>query len=189
MLIAATKGLCVKFSVKGSAPNAGWHIDKAAASLESLQTKHPPIICQTETLPHMEGNMWRSAYKQSWYTVSVETSIFTVYTVHSNLDSNYCFNSPEYCFSWDPKTPKWIPACWNCYRDSSSQIKNDPLNLWQRNVLKLNYKSTDKRHFKQLKANQIQFCRSQKWITLLADIWYLIKLWYLQTNPPRYRCM
>lgn len=38
MLIAATNGLRVKFSVKGSAPNAGWHIGKAVLHEESPQT-------------------------------------------------------------------------------------------------------------------------------------------------------
>lgn len=38
MLIADTNGLRVKFSVKGSAPNAGWHIGKAVPHQESPQT-------------------------------------------------------------------------------------------------------------------------------------------------------
>lgn len=78
MLIAATKGPCVKFSVKGSAPNAGWHIDKAGASLEESTNKTP------------------SDYLSDWYTASYRGKFVGLYVLKENLKNGKCGNKHIY---------------------------------------------------------------------------------------------
>lgn len=90
MLIAAAKGLCVKFDVKMLFDT----LAKGVALLEVCTNKHAGIISWTEPLPHVNEKVWRYACKSS-EQIKCE-STFAAYRVQQHFC--YCFIAP--------KTPK-----------------------------------------------------------------------------------